>query len=361
MNFQARFFLILGLLLAVLLVPSAASAQQTITCESNNGNRKHCGDANPGRVSLQRQISGASCTEGESWGVDDQGLWVDRGCRGVFVVGGRYYNNGENNSDTVTCESNDGQRKYCGNANPNEVSLQRQLSGASCTQGRSWGVDNQGLWVDRGCRAVFTVGEWGNEGNYGGGNHNGDSNDSVTCESNNGSRKYCGNVNTRQVSLQRQLSGSPCVQGQSWGVDNQGLWVDRGCRAVFSIGRGDWNNDQSYGHGGGSGISDYPRVSADTSGRGNFSSQNLGNANITRGWVDTRSGQPSVSLSGSGGFKITFYGVITQADGRHMTMRINRSSRGNAYGQADVYLNGDKNEIESITVNGNHFNGTFSR
>jgi hypothetical protein len=40
-----------------------------------------------------------------------------------------------------------------------------------------------------------------------------------------------------QVTLQRQISNSPCVQGQSWGVDRQGLWVDRGCRAIFSIRR----------------------------------------------------------------------------------------------------------------------------
>jgi hypothetical protein len=58
---------------------------------------------------------------------------------------------------------------------------------------------------------------------------------SVTCESNNGNRQYCGSYGTNQVTLQRQISGSPCVQGQTWGVDRQGLWVDRGCRAVFAI------------------------------------------------------------------------------------------------------------------------------
>ena len=102
-------------------------------------------------------------------------------------------------------------------------------------------------------------------------------------------------------------------------------------------------------------------MSADTSGRGNFSGNNFGNAQVTRGWVNTRSGQPSVSLSGSGGFKITFYGVITQADDRHMTMRINNSNKGRASGRAEIYLNGEKNEVESVTVNGNNFSGTFSR
>jgi len=58
---------------------------------------------------------------------------------------------------------------------------------------------------------------------------------SVTCESNNGKRNYCGSYANNQVTLQRQISGSPCERGRSWGVDGRGLWVDYGCRAVFNI------------------------------------------------------------------------------------------------------------------------------
>jgi hypothetical protein len=36
--------------------------------------------------------------------------------------------------------------------------------------------------------------------------------------------------------MQEQISGSPCEQGRTWGVDSRGLWVDRGCRAIFVIG-----------------------------------------------------------------------------------------------------------------------------
>ena len=295
MRFRYKLLLCLGFLLTLSLLPSAASAQQTITCESNNGNRKYCGHANPGQVSMQRQLSQSSCVEGQSWG-----------------------------------------------------------------------VDNQGLWVDRGCRAEFRIGGWNNGGNNGGGWNGGGNGNQITCESNNGSRKYCGNANG-QVNMQRQLSQAPCVQGQSWGVDRQGLWVDRGCRAVFTA--NGWNGGNNGGNWNGGGwnggnmpsVSNYPRVKVDTSGRGNFNSQNFGTANITRGWVDTRSGQPQISLSGSGGFKITFFGNITQADKRHMTMQINNSSRGSTFGQADIYLNGDKNEVESISVNGRNFNGNFSR
>jgi DUF3011 family protein/peptidase inhibitor family I36 len=76
-----------GLPLAVLLLPAIGFAQQTFKCEANNDNRKYCGTYRPDEVRMQQQISGSPCIEGQSWGVDRQGLWVERGCRAIFVVG----------------------------------------------------------------------------------------------------------------------------------------------------------------------------------------------------------------------------------------------------------------------------------
>lgn len=291
---RTRFILFFSFVFAALLLPIATPAQQTITCESNNGGRKHCGNSNPGQVSLQRQISGAECIENRSWGVDDRGLWVDHGCRAEFLVGGYSDGNGNDAGGSIKCESNDGNRKYCGQ------------------------IDSRS-----------------------------------------------------QVTLQQQISGSPCEQGRSWGVDNRGLWVDHGCRAIFATGGGyqDDGYGPDYGSGNGRGggrnfepaLSDYPRVKADTSGHGNFTSQAFGSANITRGWFDSRSGRPTVSLSGSHDFKISFFGEITKADGRHITMRILESSQGRARGRAEIFLNGDRNEVESISITGRDFNGDFSR
>jgi len=58
---------------------------------------------------------------------------------------------------------------------------------------------------------------------------------SIKCESNNGKRNYCGRYAPNQVRFDRQISGSPCVEGRTWGVDPGGLWVDAGCRAYFVI------------------------------------------------------------------------------------------------------------------------------
>jgi len=78
-----------GFLLVALFLPAMSFAQQTIKCEANNDNRKYCGSYRPDqRITLQQQISGSPCIEGQTWGVDRQGLWVERGCRAIFAIGG---------------------------------------------------------------------------------------------------------------------------------------------------------------------------------------------------------------------------------------------------------------------------------
>jgi hypothetical protein len=43
-------------------------------------------------------------------------------------------------------------------------------------------------------------------------------------------------VNTRGgVRLSRQISGSACTQGSTWGYDGTRIWVDNGCRAEFQV------------------------------------------------------------------------------------------------------------------------------
>lgn len=122
------------------------------------------------------------------------------------------------------------------------------------------------------------------------------------------------------------------------------------------------------GNGGGNGKNgggrpiDVPRMTMDTSGRGTFNSDR--NVRITRGWVDTAN-QTAIALSGENNFRIRFFGEITRSTGREFTMRITRSDQGNATGTATFRVNGDRNEVESINVNGRmngrDFSGNFSR
>ncbi len=57
----------------------------------------------------------------------------------------------------------------------------------------------------------------------------------VYCESGDMKRHWCSEGIGRQVTMIRQRSTSPCVQGRTWGVDRSGIWVDRGCRADFEV------------------------------------------------------------------------------------------------------------------------------
>ena len=150
------------------------------------------------------------------------------------------------NGRNFTCASDDGRRHYCYVDTRYGVRLVNQRSGSPCIQGQTWGYDNRGTWVDRGCRADFVLG--GGGGGYpgyrppppppppgyypppGGGNI-------ITCSSNNMGYNLCRANTSRGVRLVNQRSGSPCVMGQTWGYNNNGIWVDRGCRADFALGR----------------------------------------------------------------------------------------------------------------------------
>lgn len=65
-------------------------------------------------------------------------------------------------------------------------------------------------------------------------------NDTITCSSTNGRRSTCGADTSRGVVLLRELGGSSCEEGFSWGYNRREIWVDRGCRAEFSLSDGQY-------------------------------------------------------------------------------------------------------------------------
>ncbi|MCB0322561.1 MAG: DUF3011 domain-containing protein [Bdellovibrionales bacterium] len=76
--------------------------------------------------------------------------------------------------DTITCESQDNRYQLCrvGRLEGKEVRLDKKLSSTSCEQGRTWGVAREGIWVDRGCRARFSISSaYHNDRDYDRGNH----------------------------------------------------------------------------------------------------------------------------------------------------------------------------------------------
>lgn len=79
--------------------------------------------------------------------------------------------NGDNRAQNIYCASDDGRRHTCPvNTNGGAVRLVNQKSGSNCVQGRTWGFNNAGIWVDRGCRADFEVSSGRGYDNNGSGN-----------------------------------------------------------------------------------------------------------------------------------------------------------------------------------------------
>ena len=164
---SAKNWIHFGLIVVAVAAFVPRSAAQTFSCSSDDGKRHYCSANAPGRVRMVQQRSESACREGYSWGSDGRGVWVDHGCRADFEVeGGRGrdregYRGGDygpGRGQVISCSSDDMHRHYCAADTRGGVRLVKQNSESSCRQGRSWGYDGRGIWVDHGCRADFQVG-----------------------------------------------------------------------------------------------------------------------------------------------------------------------------------------------------------
>ncbi len=142
--------------------PSAPGYGSTVRCESNDGRVKRCDANTRGGVRLSKQISNTRCVQGSNWGYDNSGVWVSQGCRAEFVTGNGGYgpgqgNPGYGNGQVIRCESEDGRMRRCNVRVGRDVQVSRQLSNTRCIERRNWGWDRNGIWVNGGCRAEFSV------------------------------------------------------------------------------------------------------------------------------------------------------------------------------------------------------------
>ncbi len=159
------------------------------------------------------------------------------GAAGAQVYGnappGYYGGNHYNPNDTVVCQSQDGRFTRC--AVPwRDARIVQQLSQSACIRGRSWGIDRGGIWVNDGCRARFAPAAYGWRPPQGW-----DRRFEVSCGSPQYHYAFCQVDVGHQgrVYVRRQTSSTACVEGRTWGWNRAGIWVDRGCSAVFTIDR----------------------------------------------------------------------------------------------------------------------------
>ena len=126
-----------------------------------------------------------------------------------------------------------------------DARIVRQLSDTQCVRGRNWGIDRRGLWVDGGCAGRFVAAgrDDRDRDDRGGGGWRPDAGwdrrFSISCASSNYEYNFCGvdlGGGGRAI-LERQTSGSPCIEGRTWGSNRAGIWVVQGCAGVFTIDR----------------------------------------------------------------------------------------------------------------------------
>lgn len=135
--------------------------QRTVSCGSPQHRMLRCPVPNGWRgAQIVRQTSKAACVQGRTWGFDRGGLWVDKGCGGVFAAASGWQPGpGWNRDFVVSCGSPQYKYYFCqvDVGARGRVALQRQNSSAACVAGRTWGWNRAGIWVDKGCGAQFMV------------------------------------------------------------------------------------------------------------------------------------------------------------------------------------------------------------
>ena len=143
--------------------------------------------------------------------------------------GGGGWNPGPSPGGSVLCESKDNRRTTCNTGFRGRAALSQNLSSTRCVESQNWGSGNGVVWVDRGCRGRFVEGSGGGIGG------------TVRCESADGRYRECSTGFRGNAVLTRKLSDARCTEGDTWGQRNGTVWVNRGCRAEFSAGGGNWN------------------------------------------------------------------------------------------------------------------------
>jgi hypothetical protein len=230
-------------LLAALLAVSAVASTGTVQAQSRSDVRQI--EQDYARTHNGRAISDSQL----EYYIDQMGRGWSMAQVRADMSGGRS-NQGwrprqDWNATSVICSSVDRRYTECRVPFRGTARITSQISDASCVRGRSWGEKPGVVWVDRGCRARFSVqggnghgNAYGNGNNHGYGNGNDDgrwgSDYVVTCSSVDNQRVRCDwDERYGAPQINKQLSESRCTAGRTWDYDTRDLWVSNGCRATF--------------------------------------------------------------------------------------------------------------------------------
>jgi hypothetical protein len=194
---------VIALLIAGSVLDMSVAAETVVRCDSH-GSRKVCAADTRGGVSLRYQYSADGCWQNDTWGYDAKGIWVSNGCQADFTVG----------APPPPKPAKNGNDDKSGDALAGL--LIGALAGAAIT-------------------AAVTSNNNNNNNNWDRGDDFDHYQRRVRCNSDDMGYHQCGVGRVRYAELARQISGSPCIYGQTWGYRRDFIWVDRGCRADFWV------------------------------------------------------------------------------------------------------------------------------
>ena len=212
-----------------------AAAGMRFRCETDSSQQRYCKVDTSDGITLVKQLSKIPCMQGRNWDYDRHGVWVSHRCGGEFVTGkqAEQDDSAPRRGPLLRCESRANRIEHCKADTRKGVRLVRKFSVSECAENLDWGHDETGIWVARGCRAEFSVEGADVEP---GQTSPGDSGATkISCESNDKKRQRCDIPVKEGVDLLRQISKTHCVWDRNWGWDADGIWVDQGCRAEFSV------------------------------------------------------------------------------------------------------------------------------
>lgn len=216
--------------------PTPGAGTRRIICGSYSGTQITCRtDSAASEVRLVQNLTGTPCREGVNWGHSDSSIWASRGCRGEFEVTYRGAAQTKPETRRITCGSASASQVQCATGGPAaDVRVVRNLGTSQCREGFNWKHTGTAILAGRGCRAEFEV------------TLQSDTtaqlkpvapaSRTISCGNASGSAMSCNAFGTvATVRLQRDRSAGRCGQSGSWGLDDQSIWVARGCYGDFEL------------------------------------------------------------------------------------------------------------------------------
>ena len=218
------------------IVGGSGAFGQTVSCGGPDTREYHCRVNTGHGVVLVQETGPVRCVRGYSWDYDDGEIWVDHGCAAEFALTSRAPVSWEEEEVPTGAQlfacmaANTPEAVYCAEMPDLSAELVRQRGDAKCLEGKTWGVDSRGLWLAKGCAADFVVRQRTQTG--------ADplsTRKLVECASVEGKRNFCQADARGGAELRAVLGHAPCKFRESWDWNEGGVWVDRGCHALFEV------------------------------------------------------------------------------------------------------------------------------